>query len=535
MATTQYIGARYVPLFFTNPDDNSNDWKSGVAYDPLTIVTDLNQSYTSKIPVPASVGRPSENPTYWILTGAYNAQVEQYREEVEQYREDVEEVNTTAMIGARSSMLYNKKVVVYGDSTSQDTYNYWRHVSDYGVDVTNRAIGGASLYGILSTLSGASDLTQFDVLFLTFGTNEWQGHYPKTQVESSIKDAVSIIRGKNPIIPIYFITPFWSKNAEFASGVVNVNNHGMTLEDYCDIYNETASSLGCGVIDFYHSSGCGPENYSSLLAQSVSYGDIWVHENDTFSKILADLVLNASYDTKPFITNTCKHNYIDILNFGAYKVTSDTFYGNTVPSGARGGLVIQSAGMMQAAGWTYLPSVPMRLSGYASSAFTFAILRPNSTEYADSVTIQAGYFDYKFTPTVNGGKITFTPSSGTLTLGKLMLCEVNSNESFDNFYGYGTAVRPGSGVTFGNPLRLFANDKYITISDAACTLSAEVAALGTLGTFDAHMTPDGIYTFAFQGSTMYPLMFSGNGQVRPLVAMPAGTYRIMGSTHTAER
>ena len=82
MAVAQYIGARYVPLFFTNPDDNSNNWKSGVAYDPLTIVTDLAQSYTSKYPVPASVGRPSENPDYWILTGAYNAQLEQYRQAV---------------------------------------------------------------------------------------------------------------------------------------------------------------------------------------------------------------------------------------------------------------------------------------------------------------------------------------------------------------------------------------------------------------------------------------------------------------------
>lgn len=90
MATTQYIGARYVPLFFTNPDDNSNNWKSGVAYDPLTVVTDLNQSYTSKIPVPASVGRPSENPAYWILTGAYNNQVEQYRQEVENYKDLIE-------------------------------------------------------------------------------------------------------------------------------------------------------------------------------------------------------------------------------------------------------------------------------------------------------------------------------------------------------------------------------------------------------------------------------------------------------------
>lgn len=88
MATTQYIGARYVPLFYTAPD-NSNDWQSGVEYEALTVVTYLSQSYISKIPVPASVGNPADNPTYWILTGAYNAQVEQYRQEVENYAADV--------------------------------------------------------------------------------------------------------------------------------------------------------------------------------------------------------------------------------------------------------------------------------------------------------------------------------------------------------------------------------------------------------------------------------------------------------------
>lgn len=94
MASTQYIGARYVPLLYTNPNDNSNNWLAGVAYDPLTIVTDLNQSYTSKIPVPASVGRPSENPTYWVLTGSYNAQIEQYREEVENVSDRVNTLET---------------------------------------------------------------------------------------------------------------------------------------------------------------------------------------------------------------------------------------------------------------------------------------------------------------------------------------------------------------------------------------------------------------------------------------------------------
>lgn len=117
MAVTQYIGARYVPMFYTNPEDGSNNWKSGVVYDPLTVVTDLNQSYTSKIPVPASIGRPSENPSYWILTGSYNAQVEQFRQEVVSLREDVEAIDTRVDAAeSELSLINNRRFIFLGDS-----------------------------------------------------------------------------------------------------------------------------------------------------------------------------------------------------------------------------------------------------------------------------------------------------------------------------------------------------------------------------------------------------------------------------------
>lgn len=77
MANTvrQYVGARYVPKFA-----DPVAWQSGTSYEALTIVTYNNSSYTSKIPVPATVGNPADNDIYWALTGNYNAQVEEYRQ-----------------------------------------------------------------------------------------------------------------------------------------------------------------------------------------------------------------------------------------------------------------------------------------------------------------------------------------------------------------------------------------------------------------------------------------------------------------------
>ena len=74
----QYVGARYVPKFA-----DPTAWTSGTSYEAMTIVTYNNSSYTSKMPVPATVGNPADNPDYWALTGNYNAQVEQYRQETE--------------------------------------------------------------------------------------------------------------------------------------------------------------------------------------------------------------------------------------------------------------------------------------------------------------------------------------------------------------------------------------------------------------------------------------------------------------------
>lgn len=77
MAVTQYIGARYVPLFA-----DPMQWDSTKTYEPLTIVYNGGNSYTSRQYVPAGI--QIDDDSYWALTGNYNAQIEQYRAEVAQ-------------------------------------------------------------------------------------------------------------------------------------------------------------------------------------------------------------------------------------------------------------------------------------------------------------------------------------------------------------------------------------------------------------------------------------------------------------------
>ena len=78
MATTQYIGARYVPLFA-----NPIEWDNTREYEALTIVIHEGNSFTSKQYVPKGVD--INNESFWAVTGNYNAQVEQYRKEVKTF------------------------------------------------------------------------------------------------------------------------------------------------------------------------------------------------------------------------------------------------------------------------------------------------------------------------------------------------------------------------------------------------------------------------------------------------------------------
>lgn len=110
MAERQYIGARYVPIFYDNPNTGDSTWLSGVAYEPLTIVTWAYNSYTSKKFVPAGVGNPSTNPEYWVNTGNYNAQIEEVRQELEQEMTEIDD---------RIDEIVNKDItVIFGDSWS---------------------------------------------------------------------------------------------------------------------------------------------------------------------------------------------------------------------------------------------------------------------------------------------------------------------------------------------------------------------------------------------------------------------------------
>lgn len=76
MSVREYVGARYVPIVV-------GEWDSTRTYEPLMVVTYQGNSYTSRQYVPTGIEITNE--AFWVQTGNYNAQVEQYRKEVTTY------------------------------------------------------------------------------------------------------------------------------------------------------------------------------------------------------------------------------------------------------------------------------------------------------------------------------------------------------------------------------------------------------------------------------------------------------------------
>lgn len=141
MAVTQYIGARYVPLFA-----EPLDWSSEKEYEPLTIVYNDGNSYTSRQYVPKGI--QITNTDYWALTGNYNAQIEQYRSEVQTFDERITE-NTSNITKANERIAENTTNIAKKAGISHASAG-----STYG-------LGNGSLFGHVklatSTTSNESD------------------------------------------------------------------------------------------------------------------------------------------------------------------------------------------------------------------------------------------------------------------------------------------------------------------------------------------------------------------------------------------
>lgn len=257
MAVRQYVGARYVPKFFEG-ENGSTEWVNGLSYEPLTVVTYLGNSFTSKKPVPPEIGAPNENQDYWANTGNYNAQVEIYREETEKVKNELnnyiakndetvnnyiikndEAVNNleTQVSKINSEIIKDKEILglIIGDSyTTHDpnsggvtyTKNFGETLVELGYLTSQKSYGvNGARYALNSTsnfkqqLETASTDDSFnnddvDIIIIEGGQNErFESDFSTSsfynRLYSNVKDTIKYAKLLFKNAKIYCVPIFW--------------------------------------------------------------------------------------------------------------------------------------------------------------------------------------------------------------------------------------------------------------------------------------------------------------------------------------
>ncbi len=306
----QYIGARYVPIFGRKGEE-SIEWDNSAPYEPLTIVLYQGNSFTSRQYVPTGVD--INNNEFWAETGNYNGQMEYLREIVESYKNEAEQIinNTMKKYGV------GKKAVIYGDSTINDTTDGERTVNyiatETGIEFTNRAISGTSLYGNSQAFyerimnAAASDFEGFDFIFIAYGTNDWQASHQiesygtgTVSFKSRLKDCVDRINVLAPKIKIVFITPVYARRPMVGNSgrtITNINFIGATIENYVNAIVDFCYLNNISCVDLFHTFNVNESNYQEFMVTSETtqhpeYAGVFVHYKQRTKEIIGEIFAN---------------------------------------------------------------------------------------------------------------------------------------------------------------------------------------------------------------------------------------------------
>lgn len=217
-----YTGMRYVPVFA-----DPAEWSSANSYEPLEIVIHKGNSYTSKTFVP--VGIDISDPQYWVLTGNYNAQVEQYRQDVANVKDqistanaDISKINTqigkiNTQIDEIETELRDGIYLCLGDSWVAEGTIANIVAKQKNLTLINKAVSGASFTAFTSyvktiteeineAVSQISDKSLVKLVTLVAGVNDVSHHdeINQTAINSAATQALKSIRANFPNAEIVF-------------------------------------------------------------------------------------------------------------------------------------------------------------------------------------------------------------------------------------------------------------------------------------------------------------------------------------------
>ena len=273
----QYVGARYVPKIM-------GEWNKALQYEALSVVTYKGNSFTSKVPVPANI--EITNGDYWVNTGNYNAQIENYRNITEElyskYSKSIEYV-TPEQYGA------------IGDGVNDDTTAIQTAIN------TGKPIIGRNTYLITRPLLLDNNIRR-NYYFDFSGAKIISSNDIECNLKISGMSYSTIIVGsiisKNIGIKIY-------NNNTFESWCQYINFYIESIHSAIDIEIETSNAMWINQLNFYnaHLSGNGIgvniKNKSSEPLNNYTFNCIGFEQLttgisiDSENSITSDIMFNS--------------------------------------------------------------------------------------------------------------------------------------------------------------------------------------------------------------------------------------------------
>ena len=293
MSIRQYIGARYVTKIYENTiDPASAEWQASINYEPLTLVTYNNGSYLSKKDVPASVGNPADNPTYWVQTGFYNGQIAQLQN-------DVNALDTTVNALLQYNQSIPTKVLCIGDSYGSLTTVPWPDKLQFqmGLDnahFTNTCYNGAGFVGnavghtFLDQAQSIADPETYTHVLIMGGFNDANADASGTFVftETAFYNCMQYIKTNfvNAQIFVGFMGYCSNKGTSIATQdlfISHCKDCAIQYESFCSKWGFNFISKLKYVL-----------SVDELFSDDVYYGEVF-HPNNDGCERLANVIYNA--------------------------------------------------------------------------------------------------------------------------------------------------------------------------------------------------------------------------------------------------
>lgn len=203
--------------------------------------------------------------------------------------------------------LKNKKIVVYGDSTTQIENSYIKKLSDYGAIITNRGVYGTAIVtnndktGAIDLIPKAEDLNDFDYIFMCYGANDlggWDYNFPfEESIETSdnylnycLKTIFDFLKTKT-CYPIFILPPIVHQDSW---GETQTNAYNGSTQD---LFNDTVVAI-CEQyhIEYFNLFTLCPvnhENYTYWYLQDNTQG-IWIHPNNRLNTVIFNQILSRN-------------------------------------------------------------------------------------------------------------------------------------------------------------------------------------------------------------------------------------------------